>query len=192
MSVGFTNPEAARHRRGQGVLEFILSMGLLGLMMAATALTLRHVLAAQHKIDQEAGLIQQFQTLGARIQADVTASCPQGLTVESQGLAALSPENPQYTGLYSHLLWKSYHMYRWDSARKEVLWLKQPLSTPTDLAVALPSLPTTGGQSLARGVDLLEFEQDGPMVRMRIAGSQVRYRGVEKVEYEMAALCRNP
>ncbi len=187
MSVGSTNPE-----RGQGLLEFVLAMGLLGLLMAATALTLRHVLAAQHKIDQEAGLIQQFQTLGARIQADVSASCPQGLTVESQGVSILSPENPQYAGLYSHLLWKSYHIYRWDSTRKEVLWLKQPLATATDVPVPLPSLPASGGQSLARGVDLLEFEQDGPLVRMRVAGSQVRYRGVEKVEYEMAALCRNP
>jgi prepilin-type N-terminal cleavage/methylation domain-containing protein len=180
-------------RKAMTLLELLVVVGLLGLITVATSFILRQVLVVQRKVDREASLIHQFQTLGARLTFDVTASCIEGITVEPGRVAVLIPQRPaQFTGTQSYIVWRRHHVYYLESAAREVRWLDVPLTAATDVAAPLTPVPGSGGQMVARWVDSLEFEQDGPLLRMRISGSQPSSRGgVEKVDYSMAAHCRN-
>lgn len=186
MSVFFIN------RRGLGLLETILGLGLLALIFVATAFILKQTFAAHHKIDSESGLSQQFQAAGSLLTQEVMASCESGITRQPGALAILIPRRPfDFSGLESHLVWQAHSVYYFHSGSGELRRREVPLATASDLPVALTSFPTSGGRVLARSVDQVLFEQAGPQIRLHLSGRQRRYGGEERVNYETAACCRN-
>lgn len=179
-------------RRGLGLLELTLGLGLLAMLFLATAFVLRQVFAAQHKIDSESSLSQQFQAAGSMLTQEVMASCETGLTRQPSALAVLIPQRPyNFTGLESQLVWQAHSVYYFHAASGELRRREMPLASPSDLPVALATLPTSGGHVLARSVDQVVFEQSGPQIRVRLSGRQRRYGGEEVVNYETVASCRN-
>lgn len=186
MSASFTS------RKGLGLLELTLGLGLLAVLFLATAFVLRQTFAAQHKIDSESSLSQQFQAAGSLLTQEVMASCEAGLTRQSSALAVLIPQRPyDFSGLESHLVWQAHSVYYFHAATGELRRREVPLATPSDIPVALATLPSSGGRVLARSVDQVVFEQSGPLIRVRLSGRQRRYRGEEQVNYETVASCRN-
>lgn len=179
-------------RRGLGLLELTLGLGLLALLFLATAFILRQTFAAQHKIDSESGLIEQFQAAGSLLSQEVMASCEQGITRQPSALAVLIPQRPfDFSGLDAHLMWRAHSVYYFHAASGELRRREMPLAAATDLPVALSSLPSSGGRVLARSVNQVVFEQSGPQIRVRLSGRQRRYGGEEEVKYETVASCRN-
>lgn len=178
-----------------GLLETIMAMALLSLLFLATGLVLRQTFTVLHKVESEASLTQQFQVVASRMSQDIMASCEQGISLQSNAIAILSPERsgqpPDFSGLQAYLLWQMHKIYFLESATGELRLRQELLATPSSIAVALTPIPTSDGQVLARGVTQVTFQRQGPHLRVRLQGQQRRYGGQESVVHELGARARN-
>lgn len=178
-----------------GLLETVMAMALLSLLFLATAMVLRQTFTTLHKVESEASLSQQFLVVATRLGQDIMASCEQGISLQPNAIAVLSPERPaqrpQFSGLQSYLVWQSHKVYYLDTATGELRLLEVSLTPPSSTPVALTPIPTSDGQVLARGVTLVQFEQQGRQLRIRLEGQQSRYGGQESVVHEFTARVRN-
>lgn len=192
-------------RRGQTLLETLVSLGLLSLLMMLMFAVYRMGANAWMKGDAQVSLIQDLRVVTDRLAREVERSAYESATLDpgpnnGTALAFMSSwdeatQRYDYDPAVGSPVWHRYLVCYYDAPAREVRWVEVDLATPTTTAAPLPGLAgyRSGGRVLASQVDRCDFILTESLLETRLETSRKRYGSdiPEKLQLDGAAFFRN-
>lgn len=164
-----------------------------------------HGAGAWKKGETQSELLQQAQSVSARILRTVEQSSTAGLVIEPGphiGTAIAYPRSwNEAAGRFEYDLtarrpaWQTYELYYYDATSQQIRYRELPYSGSGTATAPLPNLSSylVGGQGIAREVTMCEFRQAGRLLKVEIRLERERYgsNGPETIELVSSVFLRN-